>query len=139
MSSYPFEKRKINLKIISITLASIILLAGAGVGAYVVLRQLKPHEPAADATTTNTTTRSGDSTRLKAEHLMKNNDLQGAKAEYEKATAAYTADNNTTAAADTQQQIDIINQTIDKTETPEQAPTTRVSGNDSSPAPSANQ
>lgn len=136
MSSYPFEKRKLNLKVVSIILTSIIILAGAG--AYFVLRQFKPREPA-NTTTTNTTTRSGDSTRLKAEHLMKNNDLKGAKAEYEKATAAYIADNNTTAAADTQQQIDIINQTIDKTETPEQAPTTRVSGNASNPAPSTNQ
>ncbi|MFZ2836252.1 MAG: hypothetical protein WAZ21_02945 [Candidatus Saccharimonadales bacterium] len=138
MSSYPFEKRKLNLKVVGIILASIIVLAAAGAGAYFVLRQFKPHEPA-DTTTTNATTRSGDSTRLKAEHLMKNNDLKGAKAEYEKATAAYIADNNATAAADTQQQIDIINQTIDNTETPEQAPTTRVSGNTTGPAPSTSQ
>lgn len=127
MSTYPFEKRKINLKVAGIVLVSAVLLAGAGTGAYFIIRQLKPHEQT-EANTTDTTTRSGDSTRLKAEDLMKKNDLPGAKAEYEKAAAAYAADKNTTAATDVQQQIDIINQTIEKTGTTGQAPTPKGSG-----------
>ena len=129
MSTYPFDKRKINLKVVGIVLVSAILLAGAGTGVYFIMRQLKPHEQT-EANTTDTT-RSGDSTRLKAEDLMKKNDLSGAKAEYEKAAAAYTADKNTTAATDVQQQIDIINQTIEKTGTTGQTPAPKGRGNSS--------
>lgn len=131
MSTYPFEKRKINLKVVGIILTSIVLLASAGVGAYFILRQLKPHEQI-EASSDDATTRSGDSTRLKAENLMKNNDLQGAKIEYEKAKAAYAAENDSIAASDTQQQIDIISQTIEKTGTSGQAPMPKSSGNPSS-------
>lgn len=132
MSTYPFKKRTSRLKVTGIVLAAIVLLAGAGTGAYFIMRQLKPHEPT-DASTADATTRSGDSTRLKAEDLLKKNDLPGAKAEYEKATAAYTADNNITAAADTQQQIDIISQTIEKTGATGQTPTPKVMGNVDNP------
>lgn len=131
MSTYPF-KRKINLKVIGIILASVVLLAGAGTGAYLLLRQLKPHEQIEANTDSNAATRSGDSTRLKAEDLMKRNDLPGAKAEYEKAAAAYSADQNSAAAADARQQIDIINQTINKAGTSSQTPTPKGSGSASS-------
>lgn len=128
MTAYS-SKRNTSLKVIGIIILSALLLGAAGYGAYAILSTVAPHTQPGESNTTTTASSDADIIRQKADELMKKNDFDAAKTEYQKAASTYLEEKNEVAASDTQQQIEIINQTMEKTGSePQVTPTAKGSG-----------
>lgn len=130
MSTFP-PKQRFSLKIISIVLASILVIGGIGYGTFALLKKLKapvPFTASSSSQPQDSTVKTADQVRQQADQLVKDHKLIEAKAAYQTAATAYAAEGNKAAALDAKQQVLVVDAIIKKSGTTGQTPTPKISG-----------
>jgi flagellar basal body-associated protein FliL len=121
-------KNSNRMQLIGLITGAVVLIAGMGVGTFFTLKNIAPvQKGTGDANSQALGT--ADSAREKANELFAKGEFDAAKASYETALSAYTAEKNEAAANDVKQQLQVIELTIkNKPEAKQPKPKINVGG-----------